>query len=147
MFILQAGRFRVALHSRQDWYNITIGNRVLLFVIHPPFVEGPVWLYVEPLFRWRSFRKSITNISTVHNKVLRRGNCIEQARAGLVNAIGISFIKDLGRSQTTGTITDASCLFATIKCLDVVPTDEMKDGVVFLHCDGVTKHCLFVILV
>ncbi len=46
-----------------------------------------------------------------------------------------------------GTIAHASCLLATIKHLDVVGPDKMEDGVILIHCDGVTKHGLFVILV
>ncbi len=125
--------------SIQDWGS--------LFVVDPPFVEGPIWSHVESLFKWRGFREGITNISSIYNEVLRHGNCVEQARAGLVNTIGISFIKDLDGAQVAGTITHASRLLATIKRLDVVGPDKMEDGVVLIHHNGVTKHGLFVILV
>ncbi len=147
MFFPQARRFGVAQHSRQDWYNMSIRDWGSLFVVDPSFVEGPIWLHVESLFRWRGFREGITNISSIYNEVLRHGNRVEQARAGLVNAIGISFVKDLDGAQAAGTIAHALRLLATIKRLDVVGPDKMEDGVVLIHRDGVTKHGLFVILV
>jgi hypothetical protein len=52
MLFPQARGFRVALHSQQYWYNLSIGNWWPLFVVHPPFIEGPVWSYIEALFRW-----------------------------------------------------------------------------------------------
>ena len=125
--------------SIQDWG--------LLFVVDPPFVEDPIWLHVESLFRWRGFRKGITNISSIYNEVLCHGNPVEQAKAGLVNTIGISFVKDLDGARAAGTIAHASRLLATIKHLDVVGPDKMEDGVVLIHRNGVTKHGLFVILV
>jgi hypothetical protein len=111
--------------SIQDWGS--------LFVVDPPFIEGPIWLHVESLFRWWGFRKGITNISSIYNEVLRRGNCIEQARAGLVNTIGISFVKDLDGARAAGTIAHASHLLATIERLDVVDSDKMEVGIVLIH--------------
>jgi hypothetical protein len=79
-------------------------------VVHPPFIEGPVWSYIEPLFRWGCFCKSVTNVGTVDDKVLGRSNRIEQARSGLVDTVCISFVKYLDRSQSAGAVADGRCI-------------------------------------
>ncbi len=116
-------------------------------MMHPPFVEGPIWSHVEALFRWWGLRECVTDVSTIDDEVLCHGNCVEQALACLVDAISICFVKDLDGTRSSGSIADAMCLFLTIECFDAVSPDKMKDCVVLLHRDGITEHLLFVILV
>jgi hypothetical protein len=147
VLFLQIRGFAVALHSREYWYNLSVGNWRPPFVIYPPFIEGPVWLYIKPLFRRRCLGKSVTNIGTVDDKVLGHGNCIEQTRAGLVDAVGICFVEYLDRSRLTGAVADASCLFTAIECLDVISPHKVEHCVVLFHGDGFAEHHLFVILI
>jgi len=65
------------------------------FVVFPPFVKGPVGAHVESLFWRRCLSEGVTNVGTVDKEVFGGGNGIEEARAGLVDTVGICFVKNL----------------------------------------------------
>ncbi len=95
MLFPQAWGLRVALHSQEDRDDLSVRDWRALFVLHPPFGEGPIRTHVESLFRWWGFRKCITHVSSIFSKVLCRSNGVEQVGACLVDAISVCFIEDL----------------------------------------------------
>ena len=67
----------MALHSRLDWNNVSIRNRGVFLVVHPPFVEGPARSNEEALFRWGCLGKSVGYIGAKDEEILGRRDSIE----------------------------------------------------------------------
>ena len=117
------------------------------FVVFPPFVKGPVGAYVEALFRRRCLGEGVTDVGTVDKEIFGGGNGIKEARVDLVDTVCIGFVEDLDRARTTKSVTDATCLFTTVKCFDIVCPYQVEDRIIRCNQDGVTKHTLGVILI
>ncbi len=65
------------------------------FVLFPPFVKGPVGAPVEALFWRRCLSKGVTDVGTVDKEIFGSGNGIKEARAGLVDTVGIGLVENL----------------------------------------------------
>ncbi len=87
MFFPEARGFGVALHGAKDGYDVSVGDWWFPFLIDPPVLECPIWVYKESLFRCGCFGKSIGHISAVDEHVFCSGNCIKDAQSSPVNTV------------------------------------------------------------
>ena len=72
-----------------DW---PLWNWWVTTVIRPPFMKGAVRADEETLFRGRCLSKGITNVGAMNNVVLDGAYSIKEARACVVNTVGISVV-------------------------------------------------------
>ncbi len=100
MFFPKAWGLWVTLHGRENRDNLTRENGWLFKVIFPPIVEGAVWSYIESLLWGWCFSKCIAHIGSKDEEIFSSRHGVEQTGAGLVDAIGVDFIKDFNRSGT-----------------------------------------------
>ncbi len=48
-------------------------------MMYLPFIEGAVWADEESLFGWGCFGKSIANVGSKNEEILRGGDGVEQS--------------------------------------------------------------------
>ena len=84
----------MSLHGRVDWDDKSRWDGRLFLMVSPPVDEGFVGMDVEALLWWWSFGKSVGDISAEDEKVFSCGDGIKQSGAGLVDAVGVCFVKD-----------------------------------------------------
>ena len=113
----------------------------------PPFAESLVRSDVESLFRGGCLSKGIGDVGTQDKQVFCGSKGVEDARAGLIDAVGVGVVKDTDLSRSGGAVTRASCLLAFVQFLDDICPDEVEDCLVGVHPNRFPEHSLVVVLI
>ncbi len=94
VFFPKTRRLGVSLHGRQNWNYLSLWYGWSFEVVLPPFVEGSVRANEEALFRRWCFSECIADVRTKNKEVFRGRDSVEEAGAGLVDAVSVDFVKD-----------------------------------------------------
>ena len=73
-------------------------NGRVTFVVLPLFVESVVGTNEEALFWGRGLDKCVAHIRTEDKEILHGCHSIDETGAGLIDAVGIDFVKNLDRT-------------------------------------------------
>ncbi len=94
VFFPKMRRLRVSLHGQRNWYYLSLWYGWSFEMVLPPFVEGSVRADEEALFRRWCFSEFVADVRTKNKEVFRGQDSVEEAGAGLVNAVSVDFVKD-----------------------------------------------------
>ena len=117
-------------------------------LVEPPFAESLVRTDVESLFRGGCLSKSIGDIGAKYKHDFRGGTKgVEDARAGLIDEVGVGVVKDMDLSRSWGAITRASGLLAFVQFFDNLCPYEVEDCLVGVHPYRFPEQTLVVVLI
>jgi hypothetical protein len=117
------------------------------FEVNPPFVESTVRTNVEALFWGQSLGKCVAHVGTKDKEIFRSSDSIEETGAGLIDTVGIYFIKYLDGPGSTRAVAHTACFLTPIDSLDIVSPYKVKDGVVVVDSNGHAKTPLIPVLI
>ena len=122
VFFPKAGRFWMALHSFENWDNITRWDGRSFLVVDPPIMEGAVGADVETLFGRRSFAECVGDVRPVYDEVFCSDSGVENPGSCVVNTVGVGMVEDSNFAMPSGAVARHSSLLTSIQdLLDICP--------------------------